>query len=765
MGNLPNKYDYRELRQLVNANHDRFSELNFDNSLSMLQKVNFLVDFFKTMLKEYDTFTKYLDDFIDKFDENLYNTLDDVLTDWKDNGKLQIILHEMYDDQIEPLIEEMKKYQGEQKEAWELYFQQMKDILNGIDPNGVLLNEIVSARTPEGEVVGYPTLSDRLNGQIGLNTDFRSFETNDSFMKRTKNEFSERLDNVKWYGAKGDGVTDDTQAIKNAIAASKRLFFPKGEYVINLDAAARETLYTFTSENNIILRGDDATILDKTVYATSQLNTIFSFHECKNIDITIGYQGLPVENPDLNIDSLGATFTYFERWCDTIKVHSHIENARYGVRTGDYLRPEFGHCSMFDLNITGKMIGYPVAAYYADYVDAFVSVDGIHRGLYLAGVSGGNITCRCKNNYGQFTHILLTNCITSWHETDINQRVTKGCSNLRIDVADNGSSKMEPNAMLCQISPSWVSKGTSFENIEVNFYVLSRNQLSDRVGGFSIQSAVKAQRPEYPYNFEPHMVFSNIHVNGHVNRSAQTTATNALGEIFIRTYDVDDTDFSHSPVVDGLFISLNYLKGLQQTRSLYIDCPKGKNIILSNSTLSGINVSMSGEECQIINSAINNLTSYDKINNLYVSKSTIASIDYSKITEIRLEKFSLAPFNKTQTIDKKVLEFQGVKTFTLPNAFTRGDIVMNLMLQFTGFKVAGTYTVGITGNPTYFGTGTINTSSGYNRFSPANLSADAYGKLMTANSDLVITFNLTDSEAYPLQQFNLYIEKLVYTVS
>lgn len=38
--------------------------------------------------------------------------------------------------------------------------------------------------------------------------------------------------NVKNYGAKGDGSTDDTEAIKKAIASGKDLYFPDGEYLI-----------------------------------------------------------------------------------------------------------------------------------------------------------------------------------------------------------------------------------------------------------------------------------------------------------------------------------------------------------------------------------------------------------------------------------------------------------------------------------------------------------------------------------------------------
>lgn len=36
--------------------------------------------------------------------------------------------------------------------------------------------------------------------------------------------------NVKDFGAKGDGVTDDTEAIQAAVTSNKSIFFPAGRY-------------------------------------------------------------------------------------------------------------------------------------------------------------------------------------------------------------------------------------------------------------------------------------------------------------------------------------------------------------------------------------------------------------------------------------------------------------------------------------------------------------------------------------------------------
>lgn len=54
---------------------------------------------------------------------------------------------------------------------------------------------------------------------------------------RINNEFAERELNVKWYGALGDGTSDDTSAFKSAIDEAKSsgngIFVPSGKYVLN----------------------------------------------------------------------------------------------------------------------------------------------------------------------------------------------------------------------------------------------------------------------------------------------------------------------------------------------------------------------------------------------------------------------------------------------------------------------------------------------------------------------------------------------------
>lgn len=58
--------------------------------------------------------------------------------------------------------------------------------------------------------------------------------------------------NVKMYGAIGDGITDDTKAIKNAVLSNETVYFPNGEYIVN-DTIILKSKHSITGESKIIL--------------------------------------------------------------------------------------------------------------------------------------------------------------------------------------------------------------------------------------------------------------------------------------------------------------------------------------------------------------------------------------------------------------------------------------------------------------------------------------------------------------------------------
>lgn len=145
---MGNKYDYRQLREFINANHDRFSELNYDTSLSSTQKMNSLVEWFKVLLKEYDEWIEYLDNFKERFDEKLYTTLDDILLKWLEDGILSELIRETANEEV---------YDARQDKVTKVRYETLGQRLD------TEYKEVYDSRTNKNTNTKYATLDKRLD--------------------------------------------------------------------------------------------------------------------------------------------------------------------------------------------------------------------------------------------------------------------------------------------------------------------------------------------------------------------------------------------------------------------------------------------------------------------------------------------------------------------------------------------------------------------------------------------------------------------------
>ncbi len=131
------------------------------------------------------------------------------------------------------------------------YWTSVRNVVESIK-DGVI-GDLVDAHT-DTDGNQYDNLSARLSAQIGKNSNFRSWDK--SLIDKMANESAERGINVKWFGAIGDGVTDDTQAFIDAIAYSHKLavetnliknypvVVPSGIYLLNPVESIRVAMFT-----------------------------------------------------------------------------------------------------------------------------------------------------------------------------------------------------------------------------------------------------------------------------------------------------------------------------------------------------------------------------------------------------------------------------------------------------------------------------------------------------------------------------------------
>lgn len=84
---------------------------------------------------------------------------------------------------------------------------------------------------PIDKTTGNPYITkDHTDKLLGSLTSFKP--TGSNLIDKLNSEFNNRGVNVKWFGAKGDGVTDDSDAIQAAVVTGSSVFVPAGTYLI-----------------------------------------------------------------------------------------------------------------------------------------------------------------------------------------------------------------------------------------------------------------------------------------------------------------------------------------------------------------------------------------------------------------------------------------------------------------------------------------------------------------------------------------------------
>lgn len=357
---------------------------------------------------------------------------------------------------------------------------------------------------------------------------------------------------VKDFGAVGDGVADDTEALRK-LAATGRTRFDFGDnktYKINI--AEGSFLCKFLA-GNIEIIGSNVTILDTSTYTVNGAYTqIFWTSGTNGLRIRgVNYVGPAIPNPTVNHGYIGASFIRATNGAKNIDVDCYVENARHGIHSGDYTDPTLGYCRGFFGKLKTKFVGYPLALYLPRNVEMSLDTEATHRAAYIAGAVHVRLDVKVKDQYVSPIQTLLTDASTGVGSS-------QGCSDCKVSVTDMGSTQFTANSYLAGISLSRVDPGTTYENIEFDVFVKSTDAVASTLGGVTINSGVTLIQPSYPYDWEQSIFLRNIKIKGTIDRSQQTIAEHGVGELYVYTL----ASGTHYATVQGIDVSdFNYIPG------------------------------------------------------------------------------------------------------------------------------------------------------------------------------------------------------------
>jgi len=542
------------------------------------------------------------------------------------------------------------------------------------------------------------------------------------------------------FGCYGDNTNDDTVAMKSMLSCGASIFdFLDKTYKIATTNGA--SFSSFTSKTKVTIKGEGALLIDTTTHSTGNITTLFSFDACSNIDVYgVNYKGEQLASPShatQGIGYLGVTFVNLKNACFNVNVSAFLTDARYGVRSGDYVLFSEGYSYNLDIDITGLRVGYTVAFYLAQDFRIYSYSVGGHRAVYLAGCQRGTVDAHVKDQYIAPIQVVLSDAITG-------SGTSRGCANIDVNVTDMGSITYPANAWLAGISLSRVDPGTTFSNLHFHVNLKSTDTVAATLGAFVINSSAKVYQPSYPYNWEQTIYLKNITLSGLVDRSEQTIATHGVGEVYIGTIDTG----THYATSSGFnFNQLKIINGAgSNPRALYFlmsgltdsftcnQCSFGNYYLECDAPTTGWPVGFIFNDCGTITKTTSNTSSAVPFafNNTNISDLT-QPLAYSKMSSATVKSAGL----RTITVVKDITLTGASVSFI--SFIPAGATVLGVSgIVTTAITGATGYTVGVAAEAArYVNTNTLTQGS---TFTPAQQSVTELNpRIYFANTDIIVT--------------------------
>ena len=240
--------------------------------------------------------------------------------------------------------------------------------------------------------------------------------------------------NPKKYGAKGDGVSDDTQSIKDACDVIQAngggtLYFPNGIYNIKPDIDGGP-LYIFEDLDHISITGSNAVINDVNAYDRDVLenSSFVQFMKCKNIKIDNGVVfKSQTYDMDINTAYSGIDWLEFIDECSGINIDTHIYGGHSGIRFNnelDGVSLRYNKSKNINVNLKAEYIRYPYASRWSgDHAKVNLDIKECGRPFFIFGVENVELNVESKNT--------ITALIKSYSG--------HGCENIKVYIKNTNS--------------------------------------------------------------------------------------------------------------------------------------------------------------------------------------------------------------------------------------------------------------------------------------------------------------------------------------
>lgn len=477
--------------------YERYIPNAFDDSLTMLEKVNKIIlylnqigELSNNVLDEWNKVMEWV------MSDGLDASIDEKLDAMKADGTLDTIInHNIFND---------------------------------------LNNQIASVRTD-------------LDAEIAsVNTDLTNVKSDVDTIK--KNGIS-----VLKYGAKGDGVTDDTQAIQNAVSSGYDvIYFPKGTYILSGNVTLNRSVSLIGLGNVVFKKPNSTTAIDNNYFfIASNLNNLL-------------FQGLTFDGNRANTVRGNVNNTCLDiRICNRVIVQDctfkNIQGGGSNVNTAVCFVDESDYCKVLDCYFENLSCGamftqgkYTIFANnqinYADDVaivfNSQLCAYGLAYGNTIVDGNGGVIGCEGGVNYITVTKNIIKNIRTGYG----------------IGVMSLGSPNTMNNIVITDniidgCSGTNVINGITTQGADTKDVIISNNLIANLTNGNQYNCGITLFNPRTVVKGN---ILKDLTCDGIAINSSGVTVTD--NHVHTTANAVNILENNGSPV-DNVLISQNYLTG------------------------------------------------------------------------------------------------------------------------------------------------------------------------------------------------------------